>query len=98
MNYSSDNYLQKEPSYGNYWQQQPMKTFNGQPHWATQKEVSILEWKVNRLEKEMNSEYQNNKGDACGRCPQNQDVCLKLSTEDEKSHCLRMHEQCKTYC
>ena len=76
-----------------------MKTFAGQPNWATQEEVKRLEWKVNRLEKEMNSEYQNGGNhNACDRCPQSMDVCLALSTLEEQTHCRNMHDQCQKYC
>ena len=97
MNYQSS---QREPSYGNYFQQQPMKTFAGQPNFATQSEVDHLDARVDRLEKEMNSEYDNNKKHGeypCGRCPTPGD-CANLTDQNQKSHCEAMLTQCKQYC
>ena len=98
--YSNYGNYQREPSYGNYWQQQPMKTFAGQPNWATQKEVDRLDARVDHLEKEMNSEYSDSKkhGDyPCGRCPQPAD-CAKMTDDNQKNHCEAMLAQCKEYC
>ncbi len=92
-----NSYYQREPSYGNYWQQQPMKTFAGQPNWATQREVSHLEMRVDHLENEMNSEYNGNK-DACSRCPESSQECMKLSKKDDRDHCVQMLKQCQEKC
>lgn len=100
MNYSSNNSQQMEPSYGNYWQQQPMKVFAGQPNWATQQEVNQLDKRVDHLEKEMSIEYGgNHKGlSPCGRCPKSADDCMNLSNESEQNHCKQMLKQCQENC
>ena len=103
MNYSSNNSQQLEPSYGNYWQQQPMKVFAGQPNWATQQEVNILDRRVDHLEKEMNSEYNNSSGNSsgknpCDRCPKSEKDCKSLSNETAQTHCMQMLTQCQKNC
>ncbi len=88
------------PSYGNYWQQQPMKVFAGQPNWATQTEVAHLQKQVNDLEKSMDSQYNlkdgNNK--ACKRCPKSLGECNSLSTKNSREECVSMFKVCKHNC
>lgn len=85
------------PSYGNYWQQQPMKVFAGQPNWATQTEVAHLQKQVNDLEKSMDSQYNSSNNEACKRCP-SMDECKSLSNKDARQECVSMYKVCKNNC
>lgn len=100
MNYSNSNLIQTERSYGTYDQQQPMKTFAGQPNFATQREVDHLQYQVDHLQKRVDAQYgPDSRKDACrDRCPSSAEECAALGDQSAVSQCLAMLDQCNSMC
>lgn len=96
MNYSQNSELQQR-SYGSYDQQQPMKTFAGQPHWATDKQVDQLQMRVDDLEEQMDKQHPVDKA-ACDRCPKYRAACDRLEDPNKRDHCVQMFDQCQKVC
>lgn len=90
-------------SYGTYNQQQPMKTFSGQPNWVSESQVNDLIMRVDDLEKQINKEYAPQKDrlgheEACARCPKDPNECEVLQDKHSRDYCHKMYEQCSKFC
>ena len=77
---------QQQRSYGSYDQQQPMKTFSGQPRPVTQRQVEVLQQQIDAM-------------NPCNRCPMSREECDNMPSDNtHKQHCLEMWAQCEKHC